>query len=109
MNLAKFDQAARGTLLVAVSPSVPTALRLFGPLVFDAPHHQRKQHQSRIVAVDFVRSAELCRFTGGGEVRPQALEPLVADDVGRAIDTRSAFPLPVGVSCLGQAGSPALQ
>ena len=47
--------------------------------------------------MDFVRSAEFGRVAGGGQVRPQGLEPLVADDVGRILGARSAGPLPVGV------------
>ena len=51
---------------------------------------------------------ELCRLAGSGQVRSQALEPLVADDVRRFVDTRSALPLPVGIPCLCQAGPPPL-
>ncbi|WP_325609011.1 hypothetical protein [Mycobacterium sp.] len=53
-------------------------------------------------------SAVLRCFAGGGQVRPQALEPLVADDARRIINARSTSPLLVGISCSCQAAPPLL-
>ncbi|MGO9926566.1 MAG: hypothetical protein ACLPLP_10645 [Mycobacterium sp.] len=58
--------------------------------------------------MDFMSGAEFGCFAGGRQVRPQTLEPLVADDVGRISIARSASPLPVGVPRTCQAGAPPL-
>jgi hypothetical protein len=58
--------------------------------------------------MDFVGKAVLRCFAGSGQVRSQALEPLVADDVRCIVDARSAFPAPVGIPRICQAGPPPL-
>ena len=58
--------------------------------------------------MDFVRGAESGCVAGGGQVRPQGLEPLVTYHVGRILAARPASPLPVGVPRIRQAGPPPL-
>src|SRR5438309_1731439 len=52
--------------------------------------------------------AEFRRFTGGRQVGPQPLEPLVADDVGGIIVAGTGSPMAVAVACLCQAAPPPL-
>jgi hypothetical protein len=56
----------------------------------------------------FVSCAESGCVAGGGQVRPQGLEPLITDHVGRVLAARPASPLPVGVPRICQAGPPPL-
>ena len=56
--------------------------------------------------MDFVSSAELGYFAGGGQVWPQAFKPLVADDVRRVVVARSGSPLAIGIPRVCQACAP---
>lgn len=58
--------------------------------------------------MDLVRGAVLRGFTGGRQVRPQALEPRITDHIGRIVIVGIARPLLVGISCIRQAGPPPL-
>ena len=91
-----------------VSRSARIALRLVDPFSFDPADLQRQQCHSRVVAVDVKSGAVFGGFASVGQVRPQTLEPLVADGVGRVVVARSGSPLAIGVPGIRQAGSPAL-